>query len=184
MSKTIKKVNYRRKREGKTNYRKRLKLLLSKKPRLVIRRSLNNITLQIIEYQKEGDKIIIGANSSELKKIGWKANTGNIPAAYLTGLLLAKKAKEKKVGDVVVDLGLHNTTKGSRLFAALKGAIDNGLKTPHTEDMFPDEESIKGTNVANYMKDSKESKTQFSKYLKNKIDVLKQFEEIKKKIMK
>ena len=97
MSKTIKKVNYRRKREGKTNYKKRLKLLLSKKPRLVIRRSLNNISLQIIEYQTNGDKIIVGTNSSELKKMGWTANTGNIPAAYLTGLLLAKKAKWVKL---------------------------------------------------------------------------------------
>ncbi|MBC8444129.1 50S ribosomal protein L18 [Candidatus Woesearchaeota archaeon] len=184
MSKTIKKVNYRRKREGRTNYNKRLKLLLSKKPRLVIRRSLNNITLQIVEYQQKGDKIITGANSSELKKIGWKANTGNIPSAYLTGVLLAKKAKEHKIGEVIVDLGLNNTTKGSRLFAALKGAIDNGLQTPHSEDMFPNEESIKGTNIANYLKNSNKSKTQFSEYLKNKIDILKQFEEIKKKIMK
>ncbi len=184
MSKTIKKVNYRRKREGKTNYKKRLKLLLSKKPRLVIRRSLNNISLQIIEYQTNGDKIIVGTNSSELKKMGWTANTGNIPAAYLTGLLLAKKANEKKVGEVVVDLGLHSTTKGSRIFAALKGAIDNGLKTPHSESMFPNEESIKGTNITNYLKNQKESKTQFSKYQKNKIDILKQFEDTKKKLMK
>ena len=88
------------------------------------------------------------------------------------------------MGEVVVDLGLHSTTKGSRIFAALKGAIDNGLKTPHSESMFPNEESIKGTNITNYLKNQKESKTQFSKYQKNKIDILKQFEDTKKKLMK
>ena len=44
---------YRRKREGKTDYRKRLRLLLSGKPRLVIRRSLRDISAQVIEYYLE-----------------------------------------------------------------------------------------------------------------------------------
>lgn len=184
MSKITKKINYRRKRNGKTNYKKRLKLLLSKKTRLVIRKSINNISLQIIDYVEKGDRVIISTNSAELKKLGWKANTGNIPAAYLTGFLLAKKVKDKKINEVIVDMGLYTPTKGSRLFAALKGAIDNGLNTPYSKDMFPNEESIKGAKIDDYLKNSKKEGVQFSRYSKNKIDILKQFEEVKKKIMK
>ena len=44
-------VPFKRKREGKTDYKKRLKLLSSSKPRLVIRKSLKNMTVQIIEYE-------------------------------------------------------------------------------------------------------------------------------------
>ncbi len=94
MKSVIKRVEYRRKRKGKTNYKKRLNLLLSNKPRLVIRKTLTNTIAQIVNYDENGDKTIISAKSSELTKIGWKMNTGNIPAAYLTGMLLAKKSKE------------------------------------------------------------------------------------------
>ena len=184
MSKLTKRVTYRRKRNGQTNYKKRLKLLLSRRPRLVIRRSTNNITLQLVSYDEAGDKIIVSAHSSELKKIGWKMNTGNIPAAYLTGIMLAKKAKDKKVGEVVVDIGLNTPSKGSRIFAALKGAVDNGLNTPHTEDRFPDDMAIKGQKIKDYFDSIKEAGKQFAKYKENKIDVLKQFEEIKNKLMK
>ena len=45
-------IKFRRKREGKTDYRKRLKLLLGGKPRLVVRKSLKNITAQIAVYSK------------------------------------------------------------------------------------------------------------------------------------
>ena len=40
-------LSYKRKREGKTDYRKRLKLLKSDKLRFVVRKSLNNILTQI-----------------------------------------------------------------------------------------------------------------------------------------
>jgi large subunit ribosomal protein L18 len=182
MNRSIKKIKYRRKREGKTNYKKRLTLLLSKKPRLVIRRSTNNISLQVIDYHEDGDKVLVSANSSELKSIGWKANTGNIPAAYLTGLLLAKKAKNKKVKEVVVDIGLNTPSKGSRIFSALKGAIDGGLETPHTEDRFPSEDVVSGKEIINYLKNTKLIGKQFSSYIKDKIDIAKQFEDVKKKI--
>ena len=48
-----------------------------------------------MEYHPEGDRVVTYAHSMELKKFGWKKNSGNIPSAYLVGLLLGKRAKEK-----------------------------------------------------------------------------------------
>lgn len=181
MKSITKRVEYRRKRKGKTNYRKRLNLLLSKKSRLVIRKTLTSTIAQIVNYDEKGDKTIISANSSELKKLGWKMNTGNIPSAYLTGMLLAKKAKAKKINEAVVDLGLATPTKGSKIFSAVKGAIDNGLKIPHSEDMFPSNEQVSGEVIKNAISSVK-TKNQFSTY--KKLDVVKHIQEIKNKIMK
>ena len=58
-------VKPRRRREGKTNYRKRLKLLRSRKVRVVIRKSLKNTQIQLIEYKEDGDNILASANSIE-----------------------------------------------------------------------------------------------------------------------
>jgi len=120
-------VQKRRKRTGKTNYKKRLKLLLSHKLRLVVRPALKNITVQIVEYHPKGDKVVASANARELEKLGWKFNKGNLPAAYLTGLLAGTRAKEKGIKEAILDVGLNSSTKGSRIFACLKGTIDAGL---------------------------------------------------------
>ena len=85
-------MQLKRKIEGRTNYRKRLRLLLSNKPRLVIRRSLNKIISQIIEYHPKGDRTLVSCSSNELMKYGWKGGLKNTPAAYLSGLLIGKKA--------------------------------------------------------------------------------------------
>lgn len=137
---------FRRKRQGKTNYKKRLALLKSNKPRLVIRRSLNNTYMQIVSYNPSGDKIVVSASSAELKKLGWNKHTGNLPSAYLTGLLLAKKAKD--VEEAILDMGLNNTVKGTRVFAALKGAKDGGLNIPLSDKVFPSEDRIAGKHIS------------------------------------
>lgn len=135
---------HRRRREKKTNYKSRLALLKSGTHRLVLRKSLNHFTAQIIEYKKEGDLVLVSAHSSQLKKFGWKQNTGNIPAAYLTGFLLAKKANKKKIKNAVLDTGLQESTKGSRIYAGLRGVLDGGLIIPHSDDVLPSEERIRG----------------------------------------
>jgi len=153
---------FKRRRENKTNYRKRLALLKSKKTRLVIRRSLSNISVQFINFVPSGDQTITEANSTELKKLGW-IRTGNVPASYLTGLLAGKKAKNKKIEEAVLDLGLQISTKGSRIYAALKGVLDSGIKVPCSEEILPSEDRIKGRHISK--------------------DLEKQFEEVKNKIV-
>ena len=133
---------YRRKKEGKTDYKKRLSLLKSRKPRLIIRRSLRNMQLQLAIYEKHGDKILISSHSSQLKRFGWNNHNGNVQAAYLTGLILGLKAKSKSIKEAVLDLGLARSVKGSVLYAALKGAIDSGLNVPHSEDILPEESGM------------------------------------------
>ena len=88
-------VQFRRKREGATNYRIRLKILASNKPRLVVRKSLKNIQAAIVVYDKKGDAAKVASHSSNLKKFGWVYDTGNLPAAYLVGFLLGKRASTK-----------------------------------------------------------------------------------------
>ena len=183
-------VQLRRKREKKTNYKRRIALLVSGKPRLVIRKSLCNINIQIIEYKPEGDNVLVSANSKELVKFGYLLNRSNIPRAYLTGLLLGQKAKKKAVKEAILDIGLNTNVKGSRIYAALKGVVDSGLKIPCQDDVFPPEERINGNHILKYAeklkKESKEKyEKQFSSYIKkNSEDVKKQFNDVKDKIMK
>ena len=143
------KMPFRRRREGKTDYKKRLKLLLSKKPRLVVRRSLKYIIAQIIEFDPKGDKTLVAASSKELKKLGWNFACDNLPAAYLTGLLIAKKAKGK-VKEAILDTGLYRSIKGNRIYAVVKGAIDGGLNVPVDEQMFPNEDRIRGKHIQKF----------------------------------
>jgi large subunit ribosomal protein L18 len=154
MRHAIKVFKYRRKAEGKTDYRKRLKLLISGIPRLVIRRTNKNMVAQIVEYSADGDHVIVTANSSELKKLGWKHATGNLPAAHLTGMLVAQKAKKLNIKKAIVDLGLQPKSC-SRLYAVIKGAKDNGLDVPASEDIFPNIDRLTGKHIVAYAKDGK-----------------------------
>ncbi len=184
-------VPFRRRREGKTNFRLRLKLLLSRTPRLVARKSLNNFVAQIVEYDEAGDQILISAHSKELVKLGYKGHCGNIPSAYLTGLLLGKKAIKEGYESAILDIGLNSATKGAAVFALLKGAIDAGLDVPHDEYILPEEDRLNGTHIKEFAELLKEEdedkyKKQFSKYLDkglNPEDLPQHFEEIKEKIL-
>jgi len=140
-------VAHKRKRQGKTNYKYRLRLLQSRKPRLIIRKSLAHMSLQIATYQEKGDKIEITVHSKELQKRGWKSSTGNLPAAYLSGLLLGKKAIATGIKDAILDIGMQKAAKGGRIFAAVKGCKDAGLTIPAQSDVFPSEERISGKHI-------------------------------------
>src|SRR3989344_2220378 len=107
MGKRPKIVAYRRKREGKTDYRLRLKLAMSGKPRLVIRRTNKHIITQVVQFQQDGDRILVTATTAELKKHGWNSHGRNMPAAYLVGLLCGTKAKKAKITEAIADLGLN-----------------------------------------------------------------------------
>ena len=187
---TIYNLPFKREREEKTNYRSRLKLLRSSKPRLVARLSSRNALAQIAAYGEEGDKIVASASSKQLAKLGWKGNTGNLSAAYLVGLLLAKEAKKAKVAEAVYDIGRQTSVLGSRLYAVLKGAVDGGLEVPHSEEALPSEERIKGRHIAEYAKmlKAKEPETykkRFAAMLKNGLnpeEIESHFDSIKKKI--
>ncbi len=152
------KTPFRRRREGKTNYAKRLALVKSGKPRMVVRKTNAGIIVQFIEFNLKGDKTLAMIDGHSLKKgYGWPSKR-NYPTAYLAGLIGASKAKEKGVKEFILDAGLQRCSKGSVLFAAVKGAVDAGLKTNYDEEML-------SKNKLENVKD--EYKTQFEQ-LKNK----------------
>ena len=162
-------VPLRRRREGKTDYQARKALVISRRLRLVTRASLKNTTVQIIMAKSAGDEVLAAANSKELVKLfGWKAPTGNLPAAYLTGLLCGLKAKSKGVKEAILDIGLVAPTKGAKIFAMLSGVLDAGINVPHSEEKFV-KERYRGDQIAKYAKKltpgSDEYNAKFSAYL-------------------
>lgn len=154
---------FKRRRTGRTNYSRRFKLVKSGKTRLVIRRTIKNMVIQFIEFNPIGDKTINTTISKDLLKYGWTSYTGNIPAAYLTGFLAGKKALGKNVKEAVLDIGLHTSTKGSRIYSALKGVIDAGVKIEADKSMFPPSEKLHGANS----KEAEKIKKEFDVVLKN-----------------
>lgn len=180
---------FRRKREGRTYYKKRLKIIISSKCRFVVRKSLRNIHASIVKYSPEGDKVLVTVSSSSLGKLGWKGGTGNLPSAYLTGFLAGKKSAEKGIKEAVLDMGFSNSVKGSRIYAVLAGALDSGLEIPFNPEILPPKERISGTHIAKYALSLKPNKAkyeiQFSDYLKKGLmpeDFVKHFTETKGKI--
>ncbi len=163
-------VKLRRIREGKTDYWKRLALLKSGKPRMVVRMTSNMVYVQFIVFDPRGDRVVAQANSKDLVRLGWKGHQANTPAAYLVGYLAAKRALEKGIREAVLDIGLQTPVHGSSVFAALKGALDAGISIPHGDEALPDESRIRGEHIAEYAKALKSSdpdryRRQFSKYL-------------------
>lgn len=186
------KVPRRRRREGKTNYYKRYIMVLSGKPRLVVRKTNKYIWAQVIVAKPEGDVTVAAAHSRELvKKYGWLGGTKNTSAAYLTGMLAALRALKAGVRLAVLDIGLHRPVKGAAVFAALKGAVDAGLEVPHSEEIFPEEYRIRGEHIAKYAAMLKEASPEtyekrFSLYLQRGLEPEKlpqHFEEVKNKIL-
>jgi large subunit ribosomal protein L18 len=163
-------VMFRRRRQKRTDYKMRKAMVVSKIPRLVVRGSLAHMNIQIAEALLNGDRTLASANSKSLASFGWKAPSGNIPAAYLTGYLLGKKALAARLEKAILDVGLIGTTTGARLFAALKGVVDAGLIVPHGEDILPLDQRIKGEHIAQYAAkirglDSPMYDRRFSQYL-------------------
>ncbi|MFH1425772.1 MAG: 50S ribosomal protein L18 [archaeon] len=137
------KTQKRRRRQAKTDYKARLALLKSEKPRVVVRKTNRYILAQIVESKLAQDKVITRVSSKDLLQKGWpkekKGSLKNLQAAYLTGFLLAKKTKIK---EAILDTGLQRNISGSRIYAFLKGAVEAGLKIPHSKESLPTDERL------------------------------------------
>jgi large subunit ribosomal protein L18 len=183
-------TSYRRRREGKTDYHGRRALIMSRKPRVVVRGSLKSMIAQVVTASPEGDKVIVSAHSNELaRKYGWKAPRGNLPTAYLTGLLCGLKAEATGIREAIPDIGLHSPSRGARVFAALKGVQDAGVDVPHSEEKLPDEKRLRGEHIVQYARslapDTDKYRAKFSKYLERKLSpesVAEDFSELRKEI--
>jgi large subunit ribosomal protein L18 len=139
-------VALRRRREGITDYTKRLALLRSAKTRLVVRKTNKYIVAQLVNYAPTGDKTVVGVSSKDLKEFGFDGKC-NTPSAYLTGALLAKKGAAKGVKEAIADFGRHAASKGSLLYAVLQGAFDAGLKIPFSQEKMPSADRLEGKHL-------------------------------------
>jgi len=132
-------IRFKRRREGKTRYDKRLAYVKSGVPRMVVRKSNKYVRVQFIEFDPKGDKCIVNIDGNRLRKdYKWDAKR-NVWSAYLAGLLAGKEAAKKGVKKFVLDIGRYTPSKGSVLFAALKGAVDSGLEAAYDSEMGPED---------------------------------------------
>ncbi|MEM2906363.1 MAG: 50S ribosomal protein L18 [Candidatus Bathyarchaeia archaeon] len=182
----------RRRREKKTDYRARKTLILSGLPRLVVRNFAKNTWVQVVEARPEGDRVLASASTKRLiKEFGWRGGGGNTPAAYLTGLLAGVTAGRKGVKEAVLDTGPLGLVKGSRTSAALKGALDAGLKLPYSEEVLPEDERIEGVHIAKYAEtllreDPELYRKRFSAYLSRGLEptsLAEHFREVRGKVI-
>ena len=155
-----------RRREGKTDYKARVEMLKSRKPRVVFRKTNRYIIGQYTKSKEAKDYVVVGVNSKELLKYGWpsdlKGSLKSIPASYLTGFLLGKKVLDKNGEESIFDLGLLRNVKKSRAYSFLKGAIDAGMKIKCNAE-FPDESRIRGRHLKRAVENFDEIKKNIEK---------------------
>ncbi|AFP65608.1 60S ribosomal protein L5 (nucleomorph) [Chroomonas mesostigmatica CCMP1168] len=173
-------VKWRRRREGKTDYYSRKRMICqdkrkytSPKYRMVVRKTKKNIICQFIQPKIEGDHVLSVVYSKNLKDFGIPLSYTSFPSSYLSGLLLGKTISKNKFLQLkkkiknekpflkpiyaILDIGLGRTTTGHKIFAAMKGAIDGGIAIPHKETRFPKQP---GESHVNTEKDSINSRVQ------------------------
>ncbi len=148
--KTIKK----RRRERKTDYKRRLLLLRGSLPRIVVRKTNRYIIAQYVKSKEAQDYVSIGTSSKELLKYGWEkeriGSLKSLPACYLTGFLLGDKIKKtEKNTKAILDIGLSRNVGKNRICSVLKGLIDSGIEIKHKKEIFPDEDRITGSHLKN-----------------------------------
>lgn len=95
-------TKYKRRREGKTDYYARKRLITQAKNkynapkyRLVVRFTNRDIIMQIVSSEINGDKVLVSAYSHELRNYGIEHGLTNWAAAYATGLLVARRVLKK-----------------------------------------------------------------------------------------
>ena len=181
------KVQFKRKREGKTNYHKRFKLVDLDKTRMVVRVTSNHTIVQLVKIGANGDETLVSASSKQLKDFGWLGNGKNTSAAYLTGYLFGKRALNGDYDETILDIGLQHSIRGTKIYAALKGALDAGLYVPHNESVLPDDSRVKGEHIAQYAEsmDEEERNKKFANYIRcglSPMEIPDHFESVKNKI--
>ncbi len=138
------KILKRRKRERKTDYLRRLKLLKSGLPRVVFRKTNRYIISQYIESEAAQDRVIFGFTSKDLLRYGWpeklKGSLKSLVASYLLGYLTGKKILKDKLEKPIIDLGMIRSIKKSKVFAFINGLIESGVEINCSSENFPNKE--------------------------------------------
>ncbi len=143
-------LRYKRRRNGETDYRRRMRMLRGGSVRAVVRVSNTQTICQLVDYQSAGDEILVSIDGRTLvDKFKWPmdASRKSVPASYLTGFAMGKAALAAGHDEAVLDIGLAASSSGNRAFSALKGMVDAGLEIPHGEDVLPDDNRVSGAHI-------------------------------------
>ena len=174
-------------RSDKTNYRKRAAVIIGRHSFITVKVTDQNVAAQVLKPTPTGDLVIASVHSRELAKQGWKGSMNSLPACYLTGLLLGKKAQEKGTNRAILYSGKDHFT--TRVAACVKGIADSGVSIPMSEESFPDSDRISGQHIADYASSLKQNQeeysSRFSAIIKNGLkpeDYPSHFEEVRFKI--
>lgn len=182
---------FRRRREGKTDYRKRKGVILGRTPFVSVHVSGKYIYSQVLKPSPKGDTTVASASSRDLvKRFGWRGSPKNLPGAYLTGYYLGHQAAAKDLKGAVVYSGVGRFIHGSRVASLISGARDAGLNVKVDEESLPDGDRVSGKHIAEYSEMlAKEDKSKhdqiFSKLLSsgmNPSEYPSEFERLKAKI--
>ncbi|KAF4352525.1 hypothetical protein G4B88_013355, partial [Cannabis sativa] len=186
-------VKFKRRREGKTDYRARIRLINQDKNkyntpkyRFVVRFTNKDIIAQVVSASIAGDHVLAAAYAHELPHYGLEVGLTNYAAAYCTGLLLARR--------VLKMLEMDDEYEGN-----VEGALDGGLDIPHSDKRFAGfskdnkkldaeihRKYIFGGHIADYMRTLMEDEPEkyqshFSQYIKKGIEA-DNIEEVYKKV--
>ena len=161
------KTQRRRRKENKTDYGKRVKLLKGETPRAIFRKTNRYIIAEYVESKEAQDRIILGITSKILLKYGWpedmKGSLKSLPASYLTGFLFGKRILKKKLKNPLIDIGMNRSVKKGRVFSFVKGLIDSGIHVNCKAEILPEKDQFEGKRL------KKDFSSIFSK-IKNKIE--------------
>ncbi len=146
-----KRIPFKRRKLQLTNYKKRLSLVVSGLPRLVVRVSNKYVRCQFIKYEPDGDLTICAFDSKKLNDYGFNGSK-NLQSAYLSGLIIGFKGLKKGVKKAILDMGLRTSIKNSRIYACLKGVIEAGVKVPVGDNVMPSDELIKLKELSDVIK--------------------------------
>jgi large subunit ribosomal protein L18 len=135
-------------RTHKTNYRKRQALLISKQDFVTIKITNQNVIAQVLKPEIQGDIVRVSTHSRELRRYGWKGSLNSLPACFLVGLVLGRKAMEKGVDKAVLYIG--NKPFTSRIAACMKGIVQAGINIPISSESYPTEHRLDGQHIAEY----------------------------------
>ena len=143
-------VKFRRRREGKTDYYARKRLIIQDKNkyatpkyRFVVRFTNRDVICQLTFAKIQGDQVVSAAYSHELKGHGINVGLTNYAAAYATGLLLARrhlsqlKMQDQFVGNTELGKEYHPATltkeaNGGSARRPFKAFLDVGLRRTTT----------------------------------------------------
>mmetsp|Transcript_11196 Transcript_11196/g.25003 ORF Transcript_11196/g.25003 Transcript_11196/m.25003 type:complete len:307 (-) Transcript_11196:32-952(-) len=130
-------VKFRRRREGKTDYRQRKRLVCQAKNkyqtpkyRLVVRFTNTQVICQVVYSLIDGDRVFCQATSKELPRYGLSAGLKNYAAAYCTGLLVARRLLQK--------VGLDDTYEGNTEVDGNVVSTEYDDKTYYVEEVDED----------------------------------------------